>query len=186
MYRTGPRLFWPIILIGVGVIFLLNNLGVITGESVGSHLALVAGAAHRAGAGDSHRAHLHCRFHRQRRAGPGGGGRCLVGAYRLARAARLQPQLQHPLTHHQRHVPVDTTCERRVCESRCTTGGSELEAMRRFEQAAARARTIRRYGRLAFDGGDSGRQRRMCVMNRSRPCPSRCRLAARKSAGTWR
>jgi hypothetical protein len=32
MYRTGPRLFWPIILIGVGVIFLLNNLGVITGS----------------------------------------------------------------------------------------------------------------------------------------------------------
>jgi hypothetical protein len=32
MYRTGPRLFWPIILIGVGVIFLLKNLGVITGS----------------------------------------------------------------------------------------------------------------------------------------------------------
>ena len=32
MSRTGPRLFWPIILIGVGVIFLLNNLGVITGS----------------------------------------------------------------------------------------------------------------------------------------------------------
>ena len=32
MYRTGPRLFWPIILIGVGVILLLNNLGVIMGS----------------------------------------------------------------------------------------------------------------------------------------------------------
>ncbi len=29
MYRSGPRLFWPIILIGIGVVFLLNNLGVI-------------------------------------------------------------------------------------------------------------------------------------------------------------
>lgn len=32
MSHTGPRLFWPVILIGVGVIFLLNNLGVITGS----------------------------------------------------------------------------------------------------------------------------------------------------------
>lgn len=32
MYHSGPRLFWPIILIGVGVIFLLSNLGVITGN----------------------------------------------------------------------------------------------------------------------------------------------------------
>jgi len=32
MYRSSPRLFWPIILIGVGVIFLLSNLGVITGN----------------------------------------------------------------------------------------------------------------------------------------------------------
>jgi hypothetical protein len=32
MYRRGPRLFWPIILIGAGVVFLLNNLGVIQGN----------------------------------------------------------------------------------------------------------------------------------------------------------
>ncbi|HZY41209.1 MAG TPA: DUF5668 domain-containing protein, partial [Anaerolineae bacterium] len=30
--RRGPDLFWPIILIGAGVIFLLANLGVITGN----------------------------------------------------------------------------------------------------------------------------------------------------------
>ena len=32
MYRTNPRFFWPIVLIGAGVIFLLNNLGVIQGN----------------------------------------------------------------------------------------------------------------------------------------------------------
>src|SRR5512141_1915052 len=32
MYRSNPRLFWPIILIGAGIIFLLNNLGVIQGN----------------------------------------------------------------------------------------------------------------------------------------------------------
>jgi hypothetical protein len=31
-YRRGPDLFWPIILIGAGIIFLLSNLGVITGN----------------------------------------------------------------------------------------------------------------------------------------------------------
>ena len=31
-YRRGPDLFWPIILIGAGIIFLLNNLGVIIGD----------------------------------------------------------------------------------------------------------------------------------------------------------
>ncbi|MFN8595566.1 MAG: DUF5668 domain-containing protein [Anaerolineae bacterium] len=31
MYRTNPR-FWPIVLIGAGVIFLPNNLGVIQGN----------------------------------------------------------------------------------------------------------------------------------------------------------
>lgn len=32
MYHRRPSLFWPIILIGVGVIFLLNNLGIIQGN----------------------------------------------------------------------------------------------------------------------------------------------------------
>jgi hypothetical protein len=32
MYHRRPSLFWPIILIGVGVIFLLSNTGVITGN----------------------------------------------------------------------------------------------------------------------------------------------------------
>ncbi len=31
-YRRGPDLFWPVILIGAGIIFLLSNLGVITGN----------------------------------------------------------------------------------------------------------------------------------------------------------
>ena len=31
-YRRGPDLFWPIILIGAGIIFLLSNLGVISGN----------------------------------------------------------------------------------------------------------------------------------------------------------
>lgn len=32
MNKSNPRLFWPIVLIGAGVVFLLNNLGVIQGN----------------------------------------------------------------------------------------------------------------------------------------------------------
>jgi hypothetical protein len=51
-YQRGVRLFWPIILIGVGAICSWSNLGVIQGNPWNHHLPVVAGALHRAGLGD--------------------------------------------------------------------------------------------------------------------------------------
>ena len=107
MYRTGPRLFWPIILIGVGVIFLLNNLGVITGSPWEVIWRLWPVLLIALGLGNSHRAHGRGRLGSQRGTGAGRGGRRAVDSHRAPGAARLQPQLQRRTENNQRRLSAE-------------------------------------------------------------------------------
>ena len=153
MYRHSPRLFWPIVLIGIGIIFLLKNMGIIAGSPWPVILQLWPVLLIALG--------VEILLGRQGSAGAivsGVIGLALVGFVLWILVARPPlPNLSFGGALETRTIEYPLKDIRSTSVSiGFTTGTNQLDALSDSDQLIAG--TIQHYGTLNFDASDSGSQ----------------------------
>ena len=162
MYNRSPRLFWPIVLIGIGIIFLLNNMGIIVGSPwpviwrmwqvllIALGVEILLGRQGSAGAIVS-----------------GVIGLALVGFVLWILIARPPlPNFSFGGTLETRTIEYPLKDIRSASVSiGFTTGSNQLDALSDSDQLIAG--TVQHYGTLNFDASDSGSQASVRLNNSS-------------------
>ena len=162
MYHRGPRLFWPIVLIGIGIIFLLKNMGIIVGSPwpvilqmwpvllIALGVEILLGRLGNAGAIVS-----------------GVIGLALVGFVLWILVAHPSlPNFSFGGTLETRTIDYPLKDIRSASVSiGFTTGANQLDALSDSDKLIAG--TIQHYGTLNFDASDSGSQASIRLNNSS-------------------